>query len=94
MLCVLGPGKEGRQKSWLFPIPAPSPQVLLSSELDIKLERDVSILLAASRPARGAVTRKCACLYPNTLITIIFTCVDGWERTGTDSTQLEGHTTI
>ena len=30
VLCVLGSGKEGLQKSLPFPIPAPNPQVLLS----------------------------------------------------------------
>ena len=48
----------------------------------------------------GSSDRRCACLYPNTLITVNFTRVSvgggvgGGRRAGTGSIQLEGHADI
>lgn len=101
-VCIYPPGtprsgywvlgrRDIRSPCW---VPSQPPTLRTCSHVDwnSKLERDGNILSACRLPL-GAVTRKCACLYPNTLITFYFMCVSG-EGARTGSMQREGHADI
>lgn len=70
--------------SGIWAIFHPLPQAVRScSHLGLEQQvREREHPFSCLSPAQGTETRKCACLYPNTLITINFTCVRGREGWG------------